>query len=116
MGVSAKLKDARLSAQKARLVANQVRGLHVEKAINDLSFSPKKAAGMIKKLLESAVANAENNESMDVDELYVHRIFVDEAASFKRSQARAKGRGNRITKRNCHITIEVAEKQTKREK
>ncbi len=115
MAVAAKLRHARLSAQKARLVANQVRGLPVEQAINQLAFSNKKAAGIIKKLLESAVANAENNEGLDVDELALSTIYVDDAPSFTRMRARAKGRGNYITKRNCHITIEVDTKQDKRE-
>ena len=108
MAVSATLKYARMSAQKARLVADQVRGLPVDKALNVLGFSPKKAAGIIKKLLESAIANAENNEGLDIDELLLYRIFVDEAPSYKRFKARAKGRANRILKRNCHITVVVA--------
>jgi len=107
--ISATIKYARMSAQKARLVANQIRGLSVERALNLLAFSPKKAAGIIKKLLKSAIANAENNAGLDVDELSVAKVFVNEAPSFKRLRARAKGRGNRIVKRNCHITIEVAE-------
>ncbi len=106
--VSAKLSDARLSPQKARLVANQVRGLSVDKALNILAFSPKKAARVLKKLLGSAIANAEHNQGLDVDSLSIARIFVDEAPGFKRSSPRAKGRGNRIVKRNCHITIVVA--------
>ena len=110
MAVSATIKYARMSAQKARLVADQVRGLSVERALNTLTFSPKKAATIIKKLLESAVANAENNASLDVDELSITKIFVNEAPSFKRMRAAAKGRGNRVLKRNCHITIEVEEK------
>ena len=109
MGISATIKYARMSAQKARLVADQIRGLTVERALNLLNFSPKKAAGIIKKLLESAIANAENNAGLDIDELSVAKIFVNEAPSFKRLSARAKGRGNRIVKRNCHITVEVAE-------
>ena len=107
--ISATIKYARMSAQKARLVANQIRGLSVERALNLLAFSPKKAAGIIKKLLKSAIANAENNAGLDVDELSVAKVFVNEAPSFKRLRARAKGRGNRIVKRNCHITIQVAE-------
>ena len=109
MGVSDTLRYARLSAQKARLVANQIRGLSIEGALNVLTFSPKKAACIIKKLLNSAIANAENNAGLDIDELFIKTIFVDEAPSYKRMRARAKGRGNRILKRNCHITIEVAE-------
>ena len=110
MGVSATLRYARLSAQKARLVANQIRGLSIESALNVLTFSPKKAAGIIKKLLNSAIANAENNAGLDIDALLIKTVFVDEAPSYKRMSARAKGRGNRILKRNCHITIEVSEK------
>lgn len=106
--VSAKLSHARLSPQKARLIADQVRGLSIEKALNILTFSPKKAAHIVKKLLESAIANAEHNQGLDVDSLSISRIFVDEAPTFKRSSPRAKGRGNRIVKRNCHITIVVA--------
>lgn len=106
--VKAKLSDARISAQKARLVADQIRGLPVDKALDLLTFSTKKGAVLFKKLLESAMANAEHNNGLDIDELSVCRVFVDEAASFKRFAARAKGRGNRITKRNCHITLFVA--------
>ena len=108
MEVAATLKHARISAQKARLVADQIRGLPVGKALSLLSFSPKKAAQILKKLLLSAIANAEHNQGLDIDTLAVSRIFVNEAGSFKRSSARAKGRGNRIVKRNCHITIVVA--------
>lgn len=106
----AKLSDARLSPQKARLVADQVRGLSVERALNLLSFSPKKAAQIIKKLLHSAIANAEHNQGLDVDSLSVKRIFVDEAPRLKRFSPRAKGRANRIVKRSCHITMVVAAK------
>ena len=116
MAVAARLRYARISAQKARLIANQVRGLPVAQAVNQLTHSNKKAATLVKKLLESAIANAENNEGLDVDELALSTIFVDEAPSFTRMQPRAKGRGNNITKRNCHITIEVAPKQAKRER
>lgn len=113
MSVSAKLRYARISPQKARLVADLVRGLPVEKAVNELTFSTKKGAHIIKKLLESAIANAENNEGMDVDELSLKTIFVDEAPSFTRFKSRAKGRSNHITKRNCHITVVVAAKERK---
>ncbi len=105
--VSAKLQDTRLSAQKARLVVDQIRGLSIDKALNILNFSPKKAAHILKKLLMSAVANAEHNRGLDVDTLSIVRIFVNEAASLKRTSPRAKGRANRIVKRNCHITIVV---------
>ncbi|APZ44080.1 50S ribosomal protein L22 [Acidihalobacter ferrooxydans] len=110
MEVAAKLRYARISPQKARLVADQVRGLPVEKAIQVLTFSPKKAAGMIRKVLESAIANAEHNEGADVDELKICTIFVDEAPVLKRMHARAKGRGNRIIKRTSHITIKVGDR------
>lgn len=113
MSVSATLRYARISAQKTRLVADMVRGLPVEKAVNQLTFSTKKGALIIKKLLESAIANAENNEGMDVDELVLNTIYVDEAPSFTRFKSRAKGRSNHITKRNCHITVVVAAKERK---
>ena len=109
MEVSARLKGAKISAQKARLVANQVRGLPVEDAINLLAFSSKKAAHLVKKVLESAVANAENNEGADIDELKVSTIFIDEGMTMKRIKPRAKGRADRILKRSCHITVKVAE-------
>ena len=109
MQVSATLKHAHISAQKARLVADQVRGLPVEKALNVLSFSTKKAAGMVRKVLESAIANAEHNEGADIDELKVAAICVDEGRTMKRFRARAKGRGTRILKRNSHITVTVGD-------
>ncbi len=107
---TAKLRYARISPQKARLVADQIRGKDVEQALNELTFSTKKAAGLIKKVLESAIANAENNDAADVDELQVSRIQVDEGPVFKRMHARAKGRGNRIMKRTSHILIGVSER------
>lgn len=110
MSVSATLRYARISAQKARLVADMVRGMPVEKAVDQLAFSTKKGAAIIKKLLESAIANAENNDGLDVDELALKTIFVDEAPSFARFKSRAKGRANHIVKRNCHITVVVATK------
>ncbi|QEP45063.1 50S ribosomal protein L22 [Ectothiorhodospiraceae bacterium BW-2] len=109
MGTTAKLSYARISPQKCRLVADQVRGLHVEKALDVLTFSNKKAAVLIKKLLESAVANAEQNDGADIDELMISRIAVDQGPVLKRMRARAKGRGNRIIKRTSHVTIEVTE-------
>ena len=109
MEVAAKLKGAQISAQKVRLVADQVRGLRVEEALNLLEFSPKKAAHLVKKLLDSAIANAENNEGADVDELKVSSVFVDEGMTMKRLRPRAKGRADRILKRSCHITIKVAD-------
>lgn len=109
MEVAAKLRGARLSAQKARLVADQVRGKPVGEALNILTFSTKKAAQIIRKLLESAIANAEHNEGADVDELSVSKIFVDEGRTLKRLRPRAKGRADRILKRSCHITLAVAD-------
>jgi large subunit ribosomal protein L22 len=108
--VTAKLRGARLSAQKARLVADLVRGKDVEQALDILQFSGKKGADIIKKVLESAIANAEHNDGADVDELKVSTIFVDEGLTMKRIKPRAKGRADRISKRTCHITVKVAEK------
>jgi len=108
--VAAKLKGARMSAQKARLVADQVRGKSVDAALEILQFSTKKGADIIKKVLESAIANAEHNDGADVDELKVSTIFVDEGMTMKRIKPRAKGRADRILKRSCHITVKVAEK------
>jgi large subunit ribosomal protein L22 len=107
METKAILRGARISAQKARLVADQVRGMPVGSATNLLSFSNKKAAVLVKKLLLSAVANAENNDGADVDELKIAKIFVDEGTVMKRMHARAKGRGARILKRTSHITVVV---------
>jgi large subunit ribosomal protein L22 len=109
MEVAAKHKGARLSAQKARLVADQIRGKGVEEALDVLTFSTKKAAHLIKKVLESAIANAEHNDGLDVDDLRVSTIFVDEGATMKRIRPRAKGRADRIFKRTCHITVKVAD-------
>jgi len=109
MEVSAKLSTARLSAQKARLVADQIRGKGVEEALELLTYSPKKGAAIIKKVLNSAIANAEHNEGVDIDELKVSTIFVDEAMTLKRLMPRAKGRADRILKRSCHITVKVAD-------
>lgn len=109
MEVVAKLKGAKLSAQKARLVADQIRGKGVEEALLILTYSPKKGAELIKKVLDSAIANAEHNEGADVDELKVSTIFVDEGVTMKRISPRAKGRADRIFKRSCHITLKVAD-------
>ncbi|MCX2979429.1 50S ribosomal protein L22 [Halieaceae bacterium IMCC14734] len=109
MEVAARLKGAQISAQKVRLVADQVRGKGVEEALDVLSFSNKKAAQIVKKVLDSAIANAENNEGADVDELKVSTIFVDEGMTMKRLRPRAKGRADRILKRSCHITVKVAD-------
>lgn len=109
MEAVAKLRGAPISAQKARLVADLVRGKSVEQALNTLEFSTKKAAHFVKKVLESAIANAEHNYGADVDELKVATIFVDEGITLKRIMPRAKGRADRISKRTCHITVKVAE-------
>ncbi len=109
MQTSAKHRHARISAQKARLIADQVRGMPVDKALTLLNFSNKKAAEMVRKVLESAIANAEHNDGADIDELKVSSIFVDQGPSMKRMRARAKGRGNRILKRTSHITVTVAD-------
>ena len=105
MEVKAIHRGARISAQKTRLVADQIRGLSIERALNVLTFSPKKAAGIVKKVVESAIANAEHNEGADIDDLKVKSIYIDKATSLKRFTARAKGRGNRIEKQTCHITV-----------
>lgn len=114
METLAKLKYSRMSAQKCRLVADQVRGLPIEQALNLLAFSTKKAAVFIKKVLESAIANAEHNNGADVDELRISSIYIDEGPSMRRFQARAKGRGNQILKRTCHITVKVSDEQEKK--
>lgn len=111
MQVTAKLKGAPMSAQKARLVADMIRNMNVSKALDVLRFTPKKGAGLMLKLLESAIANAEHNEGADIDELKVGVVFVDEAATLKRISPRAKGRANRICKRTCHITIKVSDEE-----
>ncbi|WP_052830568.1 50S ribosomal protein L22 [Gynuella sunshinyii] len=109
MEVQAVLRGARLSAQKGRLVADQIRGKSVSEALDLLAFSPKKGALLVKKVLESAIANAEHNEGADVDELKVSTIFVDEGLTMKRIRPRAKGRADRIFKRTCHITVKVSD-------
>lgn len=110
MEVAAILKGAKISAQKVRLVADQVRGKPVEEALDILQFSGRKGADIMKKVLESAIANAEHNAGADVDELSVTTVFVDEGVTMKRIKPRAKGRADRILKRSCHITVKVAEK------
>lgn len=109
MNTKAVLRGVRLSAQKGRLVADQVRGLPVEKALDVLNFSPKKGATIIRKVLESAIANAEHNDGADIDELRVTAIHVEQGATLKRFTARAKGRGNRISKQTCHIYLTVGD-------
>ena len=109
METTAKLRYARISPQKCRLVADQIRGLPVAEALNILHYSPKKAAHLLGKVLESAIANAEHNHGADIDELMVTTVDVGMAPAYRRYRARAKGRGNRIRKLNSHITIEVAD-------
>ena len=109
MQAMAKMRYAKLSAQKARLVADQIRGLPAEQALNELRFSTKKAAGLMRKVLESAIANAEHNEGADIDELKVAAVMVDEGPKMKRMRARAKGRGNRIIKQTSHLTVTVSD-------
>ena len=109
MEAIAKHKFARGSAQKARLVVDQIRGLGVEKALEILDFSNKGAAGLVKKVLNSAIANAEHNEGADIDELFVKTIMVDDGPTMKRIKPRAKGRADRILKRTSHITVIVAD-------
>ena len=109
MKVQAKMLNTRISAQKVRIIANEVRGDAVGKALDKLAFSPKKAARLIKKVLESAISNAENNNGLDIDNLKIAEIFVDKGMTLKRFRARAKGRGTRILKRTSHITVVVSE-------
>ena len=107
METKASVRGVRLSAYKGRLVADMVRGKKVDQALNILSFTPKKAAGIIRKALASAIANAEHNDGADIDELKVKTIYVEQGATLKRSSARAKGRGNSISKPTCHIYVTV---------
>ena len=109
MQVDAKLKFVRISPQKCRLVADQIRGESVAQALRILEFSPKKAARIVRKVLESAIANAEHNNGADIDELKVSAVMVDKGATYKRWRARAKGRANQILKPTSHITVRVAD-------
>jgi large subunit ribosomal protein L22 len=109
METTASIRGARLSAQKGRLVADLVRGKPVDKALNILAFTQKKAAGVIKKALESAIANAEHNDGADIDELRVTKIFVEQGPTQRRFSARAKGRGTRINKKTCHVYVAVGD-------
>lgn len=109
MEAKAILRGTRLSAQKARLIADLIRGKRVDRAIDILAFSPQKAAMVVRKVVESAIANAENNLGADIDTLSVKTIFVDQGATLRRFTARAKGRGNRISKPTCHITVTVGD-------
>ena len=109
MEAKAKHTFARTSPQKARLVADQIRGLAVEDALNILAYSPKKAGALMKKVLDSAIANAEHNEGADIDELKISKVFVDEGPTMKRIKTRAKGRADRVFKRSSHITVVVSD-------
>jgi large subunit ribosomal protein L22 len=109
MQTSAILRSVRLSPQKGRLVADQVRGLTVDKALNILKFSPKKGARIIQKVVESAIANAEHNDGADIDELKITRILVEQGPVFKRFRPRAKGRASKILKPTCHIFVTVGD-------
>jgi large subunit ribosomal protein L22 len=109
METTASIRGARLSAQKGRLVADMVRGKPVDKALNILAFTQKKAAGIIKKALESAIANAEHNDGADIDELRVTKIYVEQGPTQRRFSARAKGRGTRINKKTCHVYVAVGD-------
>jgi large subunit ribosomal protein L22 len=109
METNATLRGVRLSAQKGRLVADQIRGLPVGRALDLLTFSPKKGAKILKKVLESAIANAEHNDGADIDELKVKTIYIDKAETLKRTSPRAKGRGNIIGKQSCHIHVVVGD-------
>jgi large subunit ribosomal protein L22 len=113
MEVAARLKYARLSAQKCRLICDLIRGLPVDRALDILRFNTKKAAAVVKKVLESAIANAEHNEGTDIDELKVSKIYADQASTYKRMHARAKGRGCRILKPTCHVTVIVSNEEKK---
>jgi len=111
METTASLRSVRLSAQKGRLVTDQIRGLPVDRALNVLTFSPQKAAKIIRKVLESAIANAEHNNAADVDELKVRRIFVERGTFLRRFRASAKGRASKIMKPTCHIYVTVGDEE-----
>ena len=111
METTATLRGVRLSAQKGRLVADQIRGLPVDRALNILNFAPQKAAGIIRKVLESAIANAEHNNGADVDELKVRRVLVERGTFLRRFRASAKGRASKIMKPTCHIFVTVGDEE-----
>ena len=113
MQVSAHLKRASIAAQKARLVADQIRGKSAESAVELLRFSNKKAAHLIKKVVDSAIANAEHNHGADIDELKVAAVYADQGSTFKRMHARAKGRGSRVVKPTCHITVILSDQENR---
>ena len=109
MEATAKLKFVHISPQKVRLVADQIRGMPVDEAIDALTFSPKKSAAIMKKILESAIANAEHNEGADIDELKVGKVMVDQGPTHRRFRARARGRASKILKRTSHISLTVSD-------
>ena len=111
MQVAAKLKFTRLSPQKCRLVCDQIRGLPIDRALDILKFSRKGSAAVLKKVLDSAIANAEHNHGADIDELKIAKVYADQGPTFKRMQAKAKGRGSRILKPTCHITIVLSDEE-----
>lgn len=111
MEVAAKLKFARLSPQKCRLVCDQIRGLKIDRALDILKFSRKRTAAVIKKVLDSAIANAEHNNGADIDELKIAKVYADQGPTYKRMQAKAKGRGSRILKPTCHITVVLSDEE-----
>ena len=111
MEVAAKLKFARLSPQKCRLVCDQIRGLPIDRALDLLKFSRKRAAAVLKKVLDSAIANAEHNHGADIDELKISQVFADQGPTYKRMQAKAKGRGSRIIKPTCHVTVILSDEE-----
>lgn len=111
MEVAAKLKFARLSPQKARLVCDQIRGLKIDRALDILKFSRKKCAFVLKKVLDSAIANAEHNNGADIDELKVAKVYADQGPTYKRMHAKAKGRGSQILKPTCHITVVLSDEE-----
>lgn len=113
MEVVAKLKFTRLSPQKCRLVCDQIRGLSIDRALDTLKFSRQRAAAVMKKVLDSAIANAEHNHGADIDELKVARVYADQGPTYKRMHARAKGRGDRILKPTCHITVVLSDQESK---
>ena len=113
MEVAAKLKFTRLSPQKCRLVCDQIRGLPIDRALDILKFSQKRVAAVLKKLLDSAIANAEHNYGLDIDELKVAKVFADQGPTYKRMQARAKGRGTRLLRPTCHVTVILSDGESK---
>lgn len=114
MEVAAKLKFARMSPQKCRLVCDQIRGLPIDRALDILKFSPKRIAGVLLKVVNSAIANAEHNHGADIDELKVKSVFADQGPTYKRMHAKAKGRGSSILKPTCHVTVILSDEGSNR--